>query len=149
MTTTVRRALRVADHSVVSIIIAAQFLGSLFFLLSTLWMLGLSPGRPNTFLLLIAYWSAGIATAVFLQEKGRSWLSPPAPPTRRRVPALLWNAGLVTYLATSQGVDWHESPTSLIGYFTVGATAYLAFTCAILLTWDKRGGERGESEGTA
>src|SRR5215472_744167 len=139
MTTTLLRVMRVADHGVISIIIAAQFLGSLFFLLSTLWASAYgSSGRPNIFLLLVLYWSAGIATAVFLQEKGRSLLSPPSPPIMRRVPALLWNAGLATYLAMSPSVRSQDSSAVSIAYFTAGAAAYLALTCTILSTSEKR-----------
>lgn len=60
--TLIERTLRLADHTAVSIIVAVQFLASLFFLLSTPFFFnyGGAAAHPEYFLLWIAYWSVGV-----------------------------------------------------------------------------------------
>ena len=81
----------------------------------------------------IAYGGAGIATAIALQKKGRSWLSPPVPSPKERIPSLIWHLLFVGVVFVLGGPNWRDLDGAS-GYFTLFAAfavLYLSATSVI------------------
>jgi hypothetical protein len=122
--------MKLVDHTVVSIIISIQFLASIFYLLSYPFMFLYGGGSPGILLLWIAYWGAGIVTAVLLQkaaflQKTETW---------RRLPAMLWNSLWAFYFMFRGAVNWRNPFDNFDSYSTLYcmfAVVYLAATSAI------------------
>jgi hypothetical protein len=132
----VSKAAKLADHTIVSIVIAVQFLSCMFYLLSLPWAFNYGGGSAQNLLPWIAYWCAGIVTAIFLQKKGKTWISPPTPSPSQRIPALLWNSLLPGYLILHGKVNWQNPFDNFDSYATICAlfvVTYLAATSAILV----------------
>jgi hypothetical protein len=124
---------KLADHTIISIIIAVQFLFCLFWLLTTLWY-GDGSAHPYVLLMSVAYGGAGIVTAILLQKKGQSWIQPPTPSPRQRIPVLLWNSLLPGYAILHGKVNWQNPFDSFDSYATIYGlfvVAYLTATSAI------------------
>jgi hypothetical protein len=123
----VSKAAKLADHTIISVVIAVQFLSCIFYLLSTPWAFNYGGGSAHKLLPWIAYWCAGIVTAVRLQKQG----------TWRRIAALIWNSLLPGYAIFHGKVNWQnpfdnfDSSATIYGMFVV---AYLAATSGILVT---------------
>ena len=119
------RLAKLIDHTIISIIIAVQFLSSIFFLLSIPWSFNYGGGSAGHLLPWIAFWVAGIVTAVRLQK----------PQPKRRIAALLWNSVLPGYVIfRGWHVNWQNpfdnfnNIATMCGIFAV---IYLAVTTAI------------------
>jgi hypothetical protein len=124
LSTTASRSKPKKDQIIISIIIAVQFLFSLFWLLTTPFAFnyGGAAVHPYAFLFLMAYWIVGLVSAILLRRKG-SW---------RRIVAVVWNLLLAGYtLAHGMNWDWENPNTKFFCFFAIYgifAIAYLATT---------------------
>jgi len=113
----IQRAVSLLDHTILSIVIALQFLGCLGGI-ATLLLFSRYPGADFNVLPGMLFFGAGIAAAVVLHknQKKEFW---------RRLPALGWHAVVAGYVIRSRG---------LVGYsalFSVGVALYLGITAAV------------------
>jgi len=117
-----QKATALLDHTIVSVIIALQFLGCLAFI-GALLLFSRYPGADFNVVPEILFYGAGIVTAVVLQKnrKNEFW---------RRLPALLWNALFAGYLILGRGLGLKNSSSDVLA-FNVCAAIYLGATTAI------------------
>ena len=121
-----QKGMALLDHTIVSIIVALQFLGCLLFI-ATLLLFSRYPGADFNALPKILFFAGGVAAAVILQTNQRTeyW---------RRVPALLWNVLFAAYVAFHRGANPSGSSSALSNYtvlFSLWAAIYLGVTAAI------------------
>jgi hypothetical protein len=122
----IQKAIALLDHSILSLIIALQFLGCLAWI-GTLLLFSRYPGADFNVLPASLFFAAGIATAVVLHknQKKEFW---------RRLPALLWNGLLAGYAILNRGLTLKSSPSDVLFYsalFNVCVAIYLGATAAI------------------
>jgi len=120
----VSKAAKLADHTIISIVISVQFLCCIFYLLSIPWAFNYGGGSASNLLPWIAYWCTGVITAVRLQKQG----------TWRRIAALIWNSLLPGYSILHGKVNWQKPFDNFDGYATiygVFVVAYLAASSAM------------------
>lgn len=117
------KAIGLLDHTILSIIIALQFLGCLGFIASLL-LFSRYPGADFNVLPEILFFGAGIVTTVILQKNQEKefW---------RRLPALLWNVLFAGYAIFARGSNLKSSSWDTIIFFNVCAGLYLGATSAI------------------
>jgi hypothetical protein len=117
-----QKATALLDHTILSVIIALQFLGCLAFI-GALLLFSRYPSADFNVLPEILFYGAGIATAIVLQKNQKSefW---------RRLPALLWNALFAGYAILGRGLSLKGSSSDILA-FNVCAVIYLGATTAI------------------
>ena len=134
-----QKAMAVSDHTIVTIIIAFQFLGSLA-CIGSLLLFSRYPGADFNVLGGILFFGAGSGTAILLHHNQRKefW---------RRLPAALWNVMFAAYAIFGRGLNWKRLPAGVPGYallsvcmaIYLGATAAIGFSAARTMSQTEEG----------
>jgi len=118
-----KNVIALLDHTILSIIIALQFLGCLA-CIGVLLLFSRYPGADFDVLPLVLFFATGIATVIVLhkQQKKQFW---------RRLPALLWNALFAGYAIPGRGLNLKSWSSDVLGYYIVCVAIYLGVSAAI------------------